>query len=125
MNWLLTISIISIVLLIALPFVLYNFEDFAGPESFGHSLLVSFAVFMFIGIIPTVLGSVEFNKLDPSTAKYRTGTVEDLVGAKQTGRDCTPGDNKFTVVTGMTNDVSFWVGNPPRPYKEVLICKYP
>lgn len=121
----LTISAIIFALCVVIGIIAFTVtkdsENIISGLQAGLSLYI--IINLLVGIIPMSIGTWNTGKLDPKTATYSVGTAEDLVGAKQTFRDCAPGDAKFTLVTGKENDVSFWVGGPPPEYREVLICR--
>ena len=128
MGWFAIVSIVILGLFI-LTVVISLIAGIASKEygemwmSIGVFFMLADLLFLVVAVIPTAIGSSGRDEVDPTTAKYSVGTVEDLIGTTQTFRDCAPGDTKFTVVTGKTNDVSFWTGTGPEDYKEVLICR--
>lgn len=95
--------------------------DVAVADAIG----ISFAVLIFSLVTSFLIVTlfVPLDMGDKNTIQYSTGTAEDLIGAEQAKRSCAPGDERFLVEKGRTNDISFWMFIPPRDYKKVLICE--
>ena len=75
-------------------------------------------------LVLTLVLSFSTGSLDMDTRKVSSPPAEQMIGITTEKRVCGLNDDKAILISGMTNDTSFWVPwGAPREYKRVEVCE--